>query len=221
MVDLPAGLFAAPWLWAGHLVYLPVFLWALVRAPWWRLREAEGQHLFLGACALTVVLWSIRAGVVPGLNFHLIGASLLTLMFGWEFAVLILSIALAGITGYGRAGWETFSLNGVLMILIPVLVSYRIFIIVDRKMPNFFVYVLACGFFGAGLGIALSGLGTFFLMWASAVYTLDQLSLNYVPYFPLLMVPEGFINGWLTAVLVGFKPEWMRTFRDERYIDGK
>ena len=220
-MDLPAGLLDAPWLWLGHLIYVPVLLWALLRAPWWLLRETQGQHLFLGAAALTVVLWSVRAGVAPGLNFHLIGASLLTLMFGWEFAILILSIALAGITAYGRAGWEAFSLNAVLMILLPVLASYRIFLVVDRKAPNFFVYVLACGFFGAGMTVALTGGGAFLLFWASGVYRLDQLEVNYLPYFPLLMFPEGFINGWLTAVLVGFKPEWMRTFRDERYIDGK
>jgi len=220
-VDFPAGIVGAPWNWLGHLVYIPVLLWALYRAPWWRIRHGEGQHLFLGACALAVVLWSIRAGVTPGLNFHLLGASLITLMFGWEFAIIILSIALAGITGYGRAGWDMFSLNGVMMILLPVLVSYRIFLIVDRKMPNFFIYVLACGFFGAGLTVAIAGLVAMLVLWLGGVYSIDHLANNYLPYFPLLMFPEGFLNGWLTAVLVGFKPHWMRTFRDERYIDGK
>ena len=37
----------------------------------------------------------------------------------------------------------------------------------------------------------------------------------------MLMIPEGFVNGELTAILVGYKPQWVRTFRDERYINGK
>jgi uncharacterized membrane protein len=220
-VDLPAGLVGTPWLLLAHLLYLPLLLVALLRAPWWRLREGEGQHLLLGAAVTALLLWSIRAGVSPGLNFHLLGASLLTLMLGWEFALIVLSLALLGITLYGRAAWEAYSLNALVTVAIPVLVSYRIFLAVDRRFPNYFAYVLICGFFGSGIALAAGGVGSVLVLWASGAYTLHYLLDNYVPYFPLLMFPEGFLNGGLAAILVGFKPHWVRTFRDERYIHGK
>lgn len=221
VVDLPEGLVGTPWLLLGYLLYLPLLLAALVRAPWWRLRDAEGQHLLLGATVIALLLWSIRAGVTPGLNFHLLGASLLTLMLGWEFAFIVLSLALLGITAYGQAGWGPYALNALVSVAVPVLASYRIFLVVDRRFPNFFAYVLICGFFGSGIALAAGGAGSVLLLWASGAYTLDYLMDNYVVYLPLLMFPEGFLNGGLAAILVGFKPHWVRTFRDERYINGK
>jgi len=38
---------------------------------------------------------------------------------------------------------------------------------------------------------------------------------------PLIMIPEGAFNGMLITLFVAYRPEWMRTFRDERYINGK
>ena len=203
-------------------MYVPVLLWALVRAPWWRLRTPEGQHLVFGAWALTSVLWNIRAGIAPGLSFHLLGASLLTLVFGWEFAFLILSATLVLITSVGHAGWTAFSLNGLLMAAVPVLVAYRIFLVADKYLPNFFIYVLVCGFLGGGVAMAATlGIATGLVLWPSGAYPLEHLLKNYLAYAPLLMLPEAFINGALAALLVGYKPHWVRTFRDERYLNGK
>ena len=36
-----------------------------------------------------------------------------------------------------------------------------------------------------------------------------------------MFFPEAVLNGWVMSVLVGFKPEWVRSFRDEEYLDGK
>jgi uncharacterized membrane protein len=35
------------------------------------------------------------------------------------------------------------------------------------------------------------------------------------------MLPEGFLNGAVLSMLTAWKPEWVRTFDDRDYIDGK
>ncbi len=221
-MDLPQDLVATPWLWGANLLFYPLLAVALFRAPWWRLRDREGQHLFLGACVFTFFLWNVKAGVAPGLTFHLLGAGLLTLMFSWEFALIIMTAALAGTTWLGPAGsWEAFAINGLIMTALPVLVIYRIFLHVDRYAPNFFVYVLACSFLGAAASVCIAGMVGAVVLWSSGAYPLLYLSDNYLPFLPLLMVPEGAFNGMLTTMLIAYRPEWVRTFRDERYINGK
>ncbi len=220
-MDLPEGLIATPLLWAANLLFFPILAVAVYRAPWWRLRSREGQHLLLGACVFTFFLWNVKAGVTPGLSFHLLGAGLLTLMFSWEFALIVMAVALAGNTWLGEMAWETFALNGLIMAALPVLIIYRIFLQVDRHAPNFFVYVLACSFLGAALSVLVAGITGAAVLWGSGAYPFSYLSDNYLPFLPLIMVPEGAFNGMLTTLLITYRPEWMRTFRDERYIDGK
>ena len=117
--------------------------------------------------------------------------------------------------------WETFALNGLIMAALPILIIYRIFIHVDRHAPNFFVYVLACSFLGGAFSVMMAGMVGAAVLWGSGVYSFSYLADYYLPFLPLLMVPEGAFNGMLTTLLITFRPEWMRTFRDERYINGK
>lgn len=212
---------AAPWLWAANALFFPLVAFAVYRAPWWRVRLRDGQHLLLGACVFTFFLWNVKAGVTPGLSFHLLGAGLLTLMFSWEFALIVMTVALTANTWLGEMAWETFALNGLIMVALPVFIVYRIFIYVDRHAPNFFVYVLACSFLGGAFSVMAVGTLGVAVLWSSGVYSFGYLEEYYLPFLPLLMVPEGAFNGMLTTLLITFRPEWMRTFRDERYIDGK
>jgi len=71
------------------------------------------QHVFLGASVLLMFLWTIRGGLAPGLGVHLLGATVLTLMFGWRLALLAMALALAGTAVYGLVGWTTLGVNGL------------------------------------------------------------------------------------------------------------
>jgi hypothetical protein len=33
--------------------------------------------------------------------------------------------------------------------------------------------------------------------------------------------PEAMLNGWIMAILVVFRPEWVYSFSDEQYLKGK
>jgi uncharacterized membrane protein len=87
-MGLPSELLPAPWLWGSYCLYLPVLWLAVVHAPWGRLRAPAGLHVFLGACVALIALWHLNAGIQAGLNFHLLGATAMTLMFGWRLAVV-------------------------------------------------------------------------------------------------------------------------------------
>ena len=58
------------------------------------------------------------------------------------------------------------------------------------------------------------------LVWSSA-YTYSELDLTLLPFFPLMFLPEAIINGWITVIMVTFRPHWVGSFSDEQYIKGK
>ncbi|HKK13147.1 MAG TPA: energy-coupling factor ABC transporter permease [Gammaproteobacteria bacterium] len=218
-MNIVDGMLPPGWEWSAHLLYAVVLGVAVWRAPWRELAKPGMLHGFLGASTLLMVLWSLQAGVNPGLGFHLLGATLLTLMFGWELAVVAQGIVLVAVTAYGMGGWHSFSMNALLTGVIPVAVSYGVYRAVDRWLPNnIFVYIFLCAFFGAGLAIAVSGFGSVGVLVASGVYSFEHVAYEYMPYFPLMVFPEAFVTGMLVTILVGFFPRWVWTFDDQRYL---
>jgi uncharacterized membrane protein len=78
----------------------------------------------------------------------------------------------------------------------------------------------------SGLSFHLLGVTAITLMfgWSLAVigaYSFADLSETVLPFFPLMFMPEAFLNGWILAVLVAFKPQWVYSFSDEQYLKGK
>jgi len=221
-MDFPSGLLPAPWLWGSHLAYALVLLYALYRAPWWHLRGAESLNVLLGACVAAMLVWTLKAGISPGLYFHSLGATTLTLMFGWQFAIIATGVITLAITISGGAGWESYAANALVMGVVPVLVSYGIYAMVDRRLPNhFFIYVFLSAYGGGVLSIVGTGLAAMVLLTLSGVYPLARVTHEFLPYIPLLAFPEGFLNGMLMTGLIVLRPQWVSTFDDERYLRGK
>ena len=221
-MDMPSGLLGAGWQWLGHLIFALVLGYAMRYAQWRRLADRQTLNVFLGTCVALMVVWSIKAGISPGMHFHYLGMTVLTLMFGWHLAVFAAALVLLGVTLNGGAGWEAYSVNALVMGVVPITVSWAILRTVETKLPNnYFVYVLGNAFFGGGLAVAASGLLVALLLALSGTYPVARIAYEYLPFFPLMMVPEAFLNGMVTAILVGFRPEWVLTFDDRRYIVGK
>ncbi len=218
-MNLPDNLLPSLWLWLGHALYLPILVYALLRAPWARLRETETLHVFLGTCVGLMMLWSLRAGIAPGLNIHLLGTTLLTLMFGWELAVVGIGLVLTAVTLGGMSGVETFSLNAFVMGVVPALVGRTEYFLVWRRLPhNLFVYIFVSGFFGAVLAIVAVAFTSTALFLASGVYAWDQLTTNYLPYALLLALPEAFVTGTCLTYMVVYRPAWVASYREETYL---
>ena len=205
--------------WLGHLLFWPM-LWRAVRsAQWWRLRDSENLHVWLGSVVAVMLLWSMDAGLADGLQMHLIGATVLTLMFGWAFAALAMVLVVVGTTLHAGEGWAALPINALVLGILPVLVSHGLFRLVDRRLPNhFFIYIFVCAFFGAGLAMGSVGLASLGVHQLAHVYSAEYVNYNYFRYLPLLIFPEAFVSGMLMTVFVLYRPQWVATFDDARYL---
>jgi uncharacterized membrane protein len=221
-MNLPDNLLPVGWLWGGHLLFALVLAYAVRFAPWRRLRRTTQLHLFLGAVVALMVLWNIKTGIRPGLNFHMLGATALTLMFGPELAIVGMTLVLLGATLAGLSGAWTFSLNALLMGALPVLVSHAVYRLADTRLPNhFFVYVFVNGFFGGALAMAAAGLAATFLLAAAGAYPAGYLYGEYLPFYVLLAWSEALLTGMAVTLMVVYRPDWVGTFDDLRYLRNK
>ena len=219
MIALPEGALPPALAWSAAGAYGLVLTSAARRAPWARLREGEMQHVFFGAAVLLLFLWTIRGSVVPGLGVHFLGATVLTLMFGWRLALVAMALALAGAGAYGLSRWEFIGLNGLLATALPVAVSYGVLRAVERWLPpHLFIYIFLAGFFGAALAMAASVTAQVVLLVLADGHGSMTLTGAYLSFLPLLMLPEAFLNGALVTALVGMRPRWVWTFDDARYL---
>eukprot|EP00825_Cyclidium_porcatum_P050720 TRINITY_DN9125_c0_g1_i1.p1 TRINITY_DN9125_c0_g1~~TRINITY_DN9125_c0_g1_i1.p1 ORF type:complete len:163 (-),score=12.74 TRINITY_DN9125_c0_g1_i1:40-528(-) len=114
-VNLTDTLLGEAWYWTAWVVWLPLFARCVSRAPWARLRDSEQLNVWLGMVVLLTLVWSLKAGVKPGLGFHLLGATVFTLSFGPYLAFVGLSLVVAGITLNGAAGPFAYALNALLL----------------------------------------------------------------------------------------------------------
>lgn len=208
------------WQAIALVIYLIVLFQAVRRAPWKRLQQPDLQHLFMAATVLVLVLWHLKAGIKPGLNLHLLGATALTLMFGPWMAIVALSVVLLITTAFAAGEFASLAVNGMLMIALPVTVTYELFRLTDSKLPNhFFIYILLNAFVGAALSITATGLGSSWLLAAAGTYSLDYLYQEYTPYYLLMGWSEAFSTGLIMTLIVVYRPHWVWTFDDQRYLN--
>lgn len=206
--------------WLG----LALLAWRwLMSGDWRRLAEPARMNLFLGATVAVLALWQIRAGVKPGLAFHLYGMAALTLMFGFWRATLAGVLILLANAAFGRGNWTALGADALLTAALPAAVSWNLFRLLDRRLPNhFFIYVLGNGFFGAALSVAAIGLATTVVMTLAEAYPIDYLLAHYTPYATLLISwAEAFSTGMAITVMAVYRPAWLETFDDARYIQNK
>lgn len=215
------GLLSSGWYWMSALVYLVALLFAVRAAPWQVIANNRVlQHMLFGATVLLLVLWSMRAGISPGLGIHFLGLTVMTLVFGWDLAVLASTVVLLGMVLIGKESWDSLFVQGVCYVLLPVATTYAIYWFVENRMAkNFFVFLFIGGFIGAGIATAVGGLATSAVLVLDGVYDFNKVYMEYIRYLPLIMFPEGLLNGiFLTGMMV-FHPDWVRYFDAHRYID--
>ena len=110
-------------------------------------------------------------------------------------------------------------MNALLLGVLPVSASYGVYALVHRYLPrHLFIYIFLCAFFNAMLaaGTAILALAT--LLVFTETYTFARISHDYLPFAPLYLFPEGLLNGMITTVLIGVRPDWLKTYDDELYL---
>jgi uncharacterized membrane protein len=221
-VNLPDTLLGEGWYWVAWAAWLPLFARSLFKAPWSLLKESELLNVWLGMIVLLMLIWSLKAGVKPGLSLHLLGATVFTLSFGPHLAFIGLSLVLFGISLNGEAGFLAYALNALLMAGVGVLLSQAIFRMVFRFLPrHFFVYIFANGFFGAALTMFGVGLVAAIVLAIAGAYEWNYLASEYLPYFLLVGFSEAWLSGMLMTLFVIYRPNWVATFDDSSYLANK
>jgi uncharacterized membrane protein len=222
-LHIPAGLLSPAVLWGANILFLVMLFYAAKNTPVRNLlANKPSQHVYFGAMVILLLLWGIKAGVSPGLGFHHLGATLFTLMFGWPLAIFGLTTIMFASVVMQHDELISLGVNGCLSIVVPVLSSYAVLKLTQKYLAdNFFIYIFVVAFFGTGVAVAASRLSSILLLSVVAAYPDAKLIEESLQYLPLFMFPEAFITGMLISVFVVYKPEWVITFDDERYIIGK
>lgn len=239
-----SGLTSHPTLEAGLLaIALLVALWF---KPWQVLRHRPLQSPWIAALVILPWAWWTQKLLPSGMALHLSGTCLLVLMFGWPMAILMvvpigLAAALLDLYGpqqlsrvattplpalpeWSAAGQLLLDRLGALitqalwMGVIPATLGLGIGLMMRRWLPkHLFIYILGRGFITTALSITLTGaLG----LWAGRLPEGLDVTEWMVGHW-LLGWGEAISTGMLVAVFVAFKPHWLLTYSDLRYLPGQ
>jgi uncharacterized membrane protein len=107
-------------------------------------------------------------------------------------------------------------------VLVPVWLAFALFWAADRLLPNhLFVYIFVDAFLGAALTVTGAGVSASILLWLAGAYPADYLAGEYLPPYLLLAFSEAWLSGMAITLMVVYRPEWVATFDDSRYILNK
>jgi uncharacterized membrane protein len=146
----------------------------------------------------------------------------LTLMFRWQVAIIANAIIVFGATLVTAADIPAFAVNALLTGILPITISYSIWRLNEWYLPaNYFVYIFIAAFLSGGLSMMASGFTSYQLLSLMSNNLpsdlLDEYLLVYVP----IMYPEAFLTGAIISIFVIYRPEWISTFDDKRYLINK
>lgn len=178
------------------------------------------QHFLFGSAAALFTLWWFRTGIYEGLTVHFLWLTSCLLLLGLRWAILSSFLAILGITITGQESWQNFGINGLLGVIAPLILSYAIYSLSFHRLPrHIFIYTFVCGFFAglASLTLKMGLLGSYYRL--TGLYEWHIIQDNYLILVPLLLFPEGLLNGMTMTLLIIYKPHWVYTFHDKFYLD--
>ncbi len=219
-MDFPTDLIgfdAALWGWLSLGVLLVV---AGLTAPWRALSASSARQNVVLACWLALILLGAFQGkALPGLSMHFLGLTAVTLIVGWQFALLGGALAVGVLAGlnheeFAAAGFAVWGL-----VVVPVAITVGVNYWAQRFLPpNFFIYLFVNVFFAAALGFVLAALMTAGLVAMLGVYSWPVLVESYLAFIPIQVIPEAMINGMVMLGLTLLRPEWVESFDAQRYF---
>lgn len=201
---------------------LAVWAWVFRRA--WRgagaehasgRRAAPSPHLLGALAAAVALLWAFKVTPMPGFSVHLLGAAAATLMLGPSLALIAVSAGAVGAALLGAVPVAALPLAALVQGVLPVLVARWWLAGTERLLgAHPFVYLLGVAFFGTSVAVLAEGLVGLSL---SAALGAPAPDIAWVALLPLAYA-EAFITGALTTVFVVYRPQWVATFDDARYL---
>jgi uncharacterized membrane protein len=193
---------------------------ALYSAPWtvW-LVDRERQWVWLGSMALLVAVWAMKAGITPGLSVRFLLVTALTLMHGWQLAIVAGALVLVVLSVVGVADWSLYGANLLCMAVVPALFTAWFHEFVHARLPhNYFIYFFVTTFLGSALAFNLAGLMRVALMAASGTLDLGHAGPEYFAILPFMSFGEAVVNGTIIGMAVVYRPKWVMSFDDRLYL---
>jgi uncharacterized membrane protein len=191
--------------------------------PWQTLRRRELRHPWLATLVLLPWLWSTSAHLPGALPVQLSMAALTVLMLGWPLACwswLLAATAAAWLArpavaadapAWAQLAGELAFWNGVL----PGTLALALGLATRRWLPAHpMVYILARGF-GATL-LAMAATGALWVATQPLPAGAEAGSLMLGRW--LIAWGDAVATGMLTAIFVAYRPEWLLTWSDRRYL---
>lgn len=221
-MDLTAVALPAGWIIAGWLIALPLLVTAIRRAPWSWPRAEERGHVLPAGIFAVLVLWNMQATIGDGYTFHMLGVGGLALLVGPQLAFIGGAIAVAIQIAIRGGEWANAGIAWVTMVALPVTTMWLALRFSERWLPpNFFVYVIVVAFFGAALSLGVAGVGGAVVLTLGAGLSSALVYGEYLPYLLYLGFGEATLTGMALTLAVVYRPMWVATFDDRRYIDGR
>jgi uncharacterized membrane protein len=206
--------------WLDWSLLSGALLTALLFKPWLPLKHEPLQSPWIGAMFILPCVWWTQHLLPNGLALHVSGACLLVLMFGWPLAIWsLLPIGFIAKLLESRTlpDLDALVTHIVWSGVIPASLALLIGLAIRRWMPkHLFVYILGRGFIATALAVTAMGYLAFWADHKPESLALDEWMLAHW----LLGWGEAISTGMLTAIFVAFKPEWMLTYSDQRYLPG-
>jgi uncharacterized membrane protein len=194
--------------------------------PWAMLRRPALRNPWLAALVLLPGLWSMAAHLPGALPVQLSFASLTVLMFGWPLAVwtwLGAAVAAAllaqpAVLEHPLAWLVQASTVALWNGLVPGTIALLAGLATRRWLPHhLMVYILARGFGATLLAMALTGM--FWVFTQPLPAGSDSGTLLLVRW--LIAWGDAVATGMLTSIFVAFRPQWLATYSDRRYLPSR
>ena len=199
-----------------------ILLFIASRVPWQRLIEQKRLHIWILTIFFLSLIWNLRASLDSGVNIHLLGTTLMALMFGWRLGVLAMSLVCIAACLWGNISLDNLGMAIIINAFFSITVCYFIFLLVEACLPrNVYIYLFVSSFFGAALTFILTGSLSALVLGFFQVYEWNYLFNMYLPFYYLLSFAEAFTTCGLITLLIVYYPQWVYSFRDERYLNDK
>lgn len=189
-------------------------------APWRRLTAPGAFSAWCFSIIALPLLWRFNVPVMEGAGLHLLGMPIFVMMFGRHLAMAGIGLSVFAYTAAFDGAWANLGLNLLLLAVVPAYCGDAIMRATERFLPHhMFVYLLGNGFFGALAMLALTGMLSLAVNLALAHGT--PIVTDALAFMLLLAWGESFLTGFLLTIFTVYRPEWVLTFDDDVYLQGK
>jgi len=216
-VEVPGAL--ALWAWLALGV---IGLAAARRARWEHLAACNLTRVWHAAIIAVVLLWSLKASLADGFTFHLLGMAGIALALGTSLALLSAAVAMFVVAVMQQAAVSQVGIAWLTLGLVPIFTIDVVRRLSERYLPpNLFVYVFVVAFAGTAVSV-LTAMVTSIVTWSLvSERPLAALAATYLPIAIQLGFGEALLTGMILTILVVYKPHWVATFDDRRYLARK